>query len=312
MRWVTFRHPRSGDERVGVLVGEDIHAMPKGARLLDLLGDDGERLAEAGHQARQDPDEVLSDWQQDILLPPIPRPPSVRDFYAFEQHVRTARQRRGLEMDPDWYELPVFYFSNPVAVKGPYEDIPIPPGCKEMDFELEVAAVVGRGGSNLNAEEAERHIVGFCVMNDWSCRDVQRREMKLSMGPVKGKDFATSLGPCLVTPDEIEPFRQGRAYDLAMAAYVNDQEYSRATLADIYWSFGEMLAYASRGTEIVPGDVIGSGTCGTGCILELSLVHGSAAFPWLEPGDIVTLEVEHLGQISSRIVEGPSLIPLRP
>jgi 2-keto-4-pentenoate hydratase/2-oxohepta-3-ene-1,7-dioic acid hydratase in catechol pathway len=214
-------------------------------------------------------------------------------------------------MEQDWYELPVFYFSNPAALKGPYEDIPVPPGCNEMDFELEVAAIIGLGGTNLNAQEAERHIAGFCVMNDWSCRDIQRREMKLSMGPVKGKDFATSLGPCLVTPDELEPYRKGRAYDLAMAAYVNDEEYSRATLADIFWSFGEMLAYASRGTEIVPGDVIGSGTCGTGCILELSLVNGSEEYPWLEPGDIVTLEVEHLGQISSRILEGAALRPLR-
>jgi 2-keto-4-pentenoate hydratase/2-oxohepta-3-ene-1,7-dioic acid hydratase in catechol pathway len=312
MRWVTFRHPTNNEERAGLLVGEAIHALPPGIRLIDLLGDHGERLAEAGERATRDPHEVLGGFEQDILRPPIPRPPSVRDFYAFEQHVRAAREKRGLDMDPDWYELPVFYFSNPAAVMGPFDEVAPPPGCKELDFELEVAAVVGVGGSNLNPEEAERRIAGFCVMNDWSCRDVQRREMKLSMGPVKGKDFATSLGPCLVTADELEPYRKGQAYDLAMTAYVNDEEYSRATLADIYWSFGEMLAYASRGTEIVPGDVIGSGTCGTGCILELSLVFGNEAYPWLEPGDIVTLEVEHLGQISSRVVEGAPLVPLRP
>jgi 2-keto-4-pentenoate hydratase/2-oxohepta-3-ene-1,7-dioic acid hydratase in catechol pathway len=311
MRWVTFRPPAAGEDRVGLLVGEAIHALEPGVRLIDLLGDDGERLAEAGERAASRPHEVLEDWEEDILRSPIPRPPSVRDFYAFEQHVRAAREKRGLDMDPDWYELPVFYFSNPMAVMGPFDQVAPPPGCKEMDFELEVAAVVGLGGSNLNPEEAERHIAGFCVMNDWSCRDVQRREMRLSMGPVKGKDFATSLGPCLVTADELEPYRKGQAYDLAMAAYVNDEEYSRATLADIYWSFGEMLAYASRGTEIVPGDVIGSGTCGTGCILELSLVHGNEAYPWLESGDIVTLEVEHLGQISSRLVEPAPLVPLR-
>jgi 2-keto-4-pentenoate hydratase/2-oxohepta-3-ene-1,7-dioic acid hydratase in catechol pathway len=132
------------------------------------------------------------------------------------------------------------------------------------------------------------------------------------MGPVKGKDFATTLGPLMVTPDEIEPYRKGRAYDLSMRAEVNGREYSRASLADIYWSFGEMLAYASRGTEIVPGDVIGSGTCGTGCILELALVHGAESYPWLEPGDLVVLEVEHLGRIANRVVEGPPLVPLRP
>jgi 2-keto-4-pentenoate hydratase/2-oxohepta-3-ene-1,7-dioic acid hydratase in catechol pathway len=238
-------------------------------------------------------------------------PPSVRDFYAFEQHVRTARQRRGLEMDPDWYELPVFYFTNPSAIVGPSDDVAVPPGSEQLDYELEVAAVVGMPGADLDPEQAERHIAGYCVMNDWSARDLQRREMKLSLGPAKGKDFATSLGPYLVTPDELEPFRKDRAYDLAMTASVNGTEYSRASLAEIYWSFGEMLAYASRGTRVVPGDVIGSGTCGTGCILELSLVHGEEAYPWLKPGDEVVLEVERLGRMVNRIVEGRPLRPLR-
>jgi 2-keto-4-pentenoate hydratase/2-oxohepta-3-ene-1,7-dioic acid hydratase in catechol pathway len=213
-------------------------------------------------------------------------------------------------MDADWYELPVFYFSNPAAIVGPGEDVAVPPGCEELDYELEVAAVVGLGGRDLDADEAERHIAGFCVMNDWSARDIQRREMKLSMGPVKGKDFATTLGPVLVTPDELEPYRRARAYDLAMTATVNGKPYSRASLADIYWSFGQMLAYASRGTELVPGDVIGSGTCGTGCILELSLVHGVEAYPWLKPGDVVALEVEQLGRIENRVVEGAGEEPL--
>jgi 2-keto-4-pentenoate hydratase/2-oxohepta-3-ene-1,7-dioic acid hydratase in catechol pathway len=181
----------------------------------------------------------------------------------------------------------------------------------EMDFELEVAAIVGRAGTDLDPREAEQHIAGFCVMNDWSARDVQRREMKLSMGPVKGKDFATSLGPMLVTPDEIESATKGRSYDLTMTASVNGIEYSRASLADIYWSFGEMLAYASRGTRIVPGDVIGSGTCGTGCILELSLVHGSERYPWLQADDVVELSVDGLGTLRNRVVAGAPLRPLR-
>jgi 2-keto-4-pentenoate hydratase/2-oxohepta-3-ene-1,7-dioic acid hydratase in catechol pathway len=194
---------------------------------------------------------------------------------------------------------------------GPYDDVPVPPGSEELDFELEVAAVVGNGGSDLSPGEAESHIAGFCVMNDWSARDLQRREMKLSMGPVKGKDFATTLGPLLVTPDELEPYRREQAYDLVMTAHVNGREYSRASLADIYWSFGEMLAYASRGTELVPGDVVGSGTCGTGCILELSLVHGGDEYPWLRPGDVVALEVEQLGRIENRVVPRRPLVPLR-
>src|SRR5438876_12401634 len=142
-------------------------------------------------------------------------------------------------MDPDWYELPVFYFSNPAAVVGPDAEVEIPPGSAALDFELEVAAVVGRGGSDLDPSDGERHIAGFCVMNDWSARDLQAREMKLSMGPVKGKDFATTLGPVLTTPDELEPFRGDRAFGLTMTASVNGREYSRASLDDIYWSFGE-------------------------------------------------------------------------
>jgi 2-keto-4-pentenoate hydratase/2-oxohepta-3-ene-1,7-dioic acid hydratase in catechol pathway len=309
VRWATFRGP-AGDERVGVVQDDAIRALPAGPTMLELLTE-GADLSELATQALAAPADVVA-LADVALCAPVPRPPSVRDFYAFEQHVKTARQRRGLEMDPDWYELPVFYFSNPAAVTGPHDDVEVPPGTEQLDFELEVAAVVGRGGRDLDPQEAEAHVAGFCVMNDWSARDVQRREMKLSMGPVKGKDFATSLGPFLVTPNELEPFRRDRAYDLAMTAHVNGREHSRASLADIFWSFGQMLAYASRGTELVPGDVVGSGTCGTGCILELSLVHGEEAYPWLKPGDVVTLEVEHLGRLENRIVPGPPLKPLRP
>jgi 2-keto-4-pentenoate hydratase/2-oxohepta-3-ene-1,7-dioic acid hydratase in catechol pathway len=308
MRWATFLD-RSGLERVALVDGDAVYPLSPTQRLVGLLGDDGTRLGEAADEARSSDAVPLSEVK---LLAPVTRPPSVRDFYAFEQHVKTARGRRGLDMDPDWYELPVFYFSNPAAIVGPDDEVAVPPGTAALDFELEVATVVGRGGADLDPDEAEAHIAGFCVMNDWSARDIQVREMKLSMGPVKGKDFATSLGPVLVTPDELEPYRTGRAYDLTMTASVNGREYSRASLADIYWSFGEMLAYASRGTTLVPGDVIGSGTCGTGCILELSMVHGQEAYPWLQPGDEVVLEVEHLGRLANRVVEGPPLKPLRP
>ena len=310
MRWVTFRRGGLGADRVGLVVGSHVHALAQGETLLSLLGDDGERLAAAAQTARDDPADVLS-LDDVVLRAPIPLPPTVRDFYAFEQHVKTARKRRGLEMDPDWYELPVFYFSNPYAVGGDDEDIAIPPGSAELDFELEVAVIVGRGGSDLTPQQAEQSIAGFCVMNDWSARDVQRREMKLSMGPVKGKDFATTLGPMLVTPDEISDARSGRAYDLTMTATVNGREYSRASLAEIFWSFGEMISYASRGTRVEPGDVIGSGTCGTGCILELALVHGGDAYPWLQPGDEVVLTVDRLGSLRNRIVAGSPLRELR-
>jgi 2-keto-4-pentenoate hydratase/2-oxohepta-3-ene-1,7-dioic acid hydratase in catechol pathway len=310
MRWVTFTDPKRSGERTGMLVDGRIHACGPGTTLLSLLGDDNNLLAAEGDELRRDPHDVF-ELDAVHMLAPIPRPPTVRDFYAFEQHVRTARQRRGLEMDPDWYELPVFYFSNPYAICGTDVDVAIAPGSAEMDFELEVAAVLGMGGADLDPDDAERSIAGYCVMNDWSARDIQRREMKLSMGPVKGKDFATSLGPVFVTPDELEDTRRNKSFDLEMTATVNGVEYSRASLADIFWSFGEMIAYASRGTRVETGDVIGSGTCGTGCILELSLVHGTDRYPWLQPGDVVELSVERLGTLRNRVVAGAALRPLR-
>jgi 2-keto-4-pentenoate hydratase/2-oxohepta-3-ene-1,7-dioic acid hydratase in catechol pathway len=301
VRFVTYRRRDSGHDRCGVLHGDVVHGLPQGTTLLDLLGDDGDRLHTTGAVALREPSEVVA--LRDVRLrAPLPTPPTIRDFYAFEKHVRTARQRRGLEMIPEWYEFPVFYFSNPYATRGPDDDVAIPADCTEMDYELEVAAVVGRSGSDLDAADAEKHVVGYTVMNDWSARDLQRREMKLSMGPVKGKDFATSLGPALVTVDEIEPYRKDKAFDLQMVARVNGEEWSRASLAEIHWSFGDMIAWASRGTRVEAGDVIGSGTCGSGCILELSLVHGTERYPWLKAGDVVELEVEHLGVLRNTVV----------
>lgn len=300
MRWATFRWPGQPDDRVGLVVGQQIYALEAGLSLLALLGDDGERLARAGERALADPVEVVS--IADVRLrPPIPVPPSFRDFYAFEQHVRVARQRRGLEMDPEWYRRPVFYFSNPASFLGHGDVVAIPPDCQELDYELEVAAIVGRDGSNLRPADAESWIAGFAVLNDWSARDLQRQEMRLGLGPAKAKDFATSLGPFLVTPDELARYRAGRSYDLTMTARVNGREYSRASLAEIYWSFGELLAEASRGTSLRAGDVVGSGTCATGCLLELSLVHGAEQYPWLRPGDRVELTVAELGTLANTV-----------
>jgi 2-keto-4-pentenoate hydratase/2-oxohepta-3-ene-1,7-dioic acid hydratase in catechol pathway len=279
------------------VVDGEIYGIEPGHRLINLIDD----LPAAEQRARDEPFDTVP-LGEAMLLAPISRPPTVRDFYAFENHVATARRSRGLEMEPDWYQLPVFYFSNPYAIVGPHAEVRLPPGTTELDFELEAAAVIGRSGSDLDPDEAEAHIAGFCIMNDWSARDLQRREMKLNLGPAKGKDSATSLGPMLVTPDELGPFRKGKAYDLTMTAMVNGREYSRGNLADIHWSFGEMIAYASRGTRVEPGDVIGSGTCGTGCILELSLVHGTEKYPWLQPGDEVTVTIDHLGALSNSVV----------
>ncbi|MCV2488884.1 fumarylacetoacetate hydrolase family protein [Geodermatophilus sp. YIM 151500] len=310
MRWTTYVSPTDGREHPAVVSDGSLHGLRTATRLLDLLGDDGERLARAGEEALADPLDVVPEGEADLRAP-IPSPPSVRDFYAFETHVRTYREANGQEMDPDWYELPVFYFQNPAAIRSARADVPMPPGSAKYDFELEFAAVVGREGANLTPDEAERHIAGYLLFCDWSARDLQAREVRHSLGPVKAKDTATSLGPWLVTPDELEPRRSGRSFDLEMSASVNGRPYSKGNAADLYWSFGQMISYASRGTRVQSGDVIASGTVGTGCILELSTVHSEAEYPWLAPGDEVRLDADLLGSITARITDAPPLHPLK-
>jgi 2-keto-4-pentenoate hydratase/2-oxohepta-3-ene-1,7-dioic acid hydratase in catechol pathway len=310
MRWCSYVSPADSAVRVGLLHEGEIHGLPGGGRLVDLLGDDGQRMAQAAERARNDPAEVVPEADARFLAP-VPQPPSIRDFYAFEEHVKTAAHALGHAVNPVWYEIPLFYFTNPAATRGPYDDIPIAPGSQRFDYELEIAAVIGRPGSDLDPAAAEEHIAGYMVMCDWSARDLQAHEMKGHLGPAKGKDTATSFSAFLVTPDELTGRRAGNAYDLEMTARVNGRNYSRGTFASIYWRFGELLAYASRGTVLVPGDVVASGTVGTGCILELSGVHGQDAYPWLKPGDQVRLEVDGLGVISSVIRPSAPVIPLR-
>ncbi|GAB7005490.1 fumarylacetoacetate hydrolase family protein [Nocardioides sp. AN3] len=298
MKFIRFAGA-DGRARVGVVAGGEFRVIPGAADLLPLIEQGEHALLTAGRAAEQggacvDPRDVL-------VLSPLGTPPTFRDFYAFEQHVRAGRAWRGLDMDPTWYEIPVFYFSNPYAFLAD-GDVRMTPGTAHFDFELEVAAVIGKSGRNLTVEEAEDHIVGYCVLNDWSGRDVQHREMTLSMGPVKGKDTATGLGPYLVTKDELAPYATATGFDRAMTLSVNGREYARANWADVHWSFPQMIAYASRGTEIRPGDVIGSGTCGTGCILELSRTYGEEHYPWLREGDEVVATVEGLGSLRNKIV----------
>jgi fumarylacetoacetate (FAA) hydrolase len=246
---------------------------------------EGDRVVELGARSLA---EWLDSGGEDVgehavdevrLRAPIPQPPSVRDFYAFEQHVMTARASRGLEVPPEWYGRPVFYFSNPAAITGPEDEIAFPAGSSEWDYELEVAAVIGSQGV----------IAGYTILNDWSARDLQRAEMTVGLGPAKGKDFATSLGPVLVTADELGDLR------LEMTARVNGEERSRGNLDDIHWPFEELAAHAAENTRLMPGDVLGSGTVGTGCILE----HGDGR--WLRSGDEVELEVERIGVLRNRV-----------
>lgn len=303
MRLARYRSGRDGHVHVGVVVvddgGDDDDLV---ASLGSGVGREGQELllelAMARDLSQHDcgEPEPLRDLQ---LLAPIPEPPSIRDFYAFEAHVATARQSRGLAMEPDWYELPVFYFTNPAAVVGP-DDVIRMPRTDELDYELEVAAVIGVECADLDPADWSDVVAGFTVMNDWSARDLQRREMALGLGPAKGKDFATALGPVLVTPDEL--IGATGAPSGAMTASVNGVEWSRGELGDLHFGWGDLLAHASRSTRLRPGDVIGSGTVGTGCILELGLVHGRDCYPWLRPGDEVTLTVEGIGSLTNRVV----------
>jgi fumarylacetoacetate (FAA) hydrolase len=248
----------------------------EGDRVIQLAAQTLQSFFTGGGSAREHAEFRLDEVD---LRPPVLHPPSVRDFMAFEEHVANTRRQRGSEVPAEWYEVPVFYFSNPAAIYGPEDDVPYPEGTAELDYELEVAAVIG----------AEGRIGGFTVMNDWSARDLQRQEMRVGLGPAKGKDFATSLGPVVVTPDELD----GSAGELV--ARVNGEERSRGNLRDLHHSWDAILARAALNTDLKPGDVIGSGTVGTGCILE----HGDGR--WLQRGDVVELEVEGIGVLRNRV-----------
>ncbi|HET6380294.1 MAG TPA: fumarylacetoacetate hydrolase family protein [candidate division Zixibacteria bacterium] len=252
------------------------------------------------YAAASDDDEAILDAADLVFGPPILNPPSLRDFYAFEQHVRTMWERRGGTVPEAWYRLPIFYFSNVSEIRGPGEPVWRPKASSELDYELEVAALIDTPVRDLDAERGEEAIGGFMVMNDWSARDLQREETTVRLGPAKGKDFATSIGPWLVTPDELADARKGKGYDLTMTATVNGVETSRGSWASVAFSFGEMVARASADVRLRPGDLLGSGTVGTGCLLE---IKDETLGRWLEPGDEVTLAVERLGALTSPVVE---------
>ena len=235
---------------------------------------------------------------------PLPPVTSIRDFYAFEQHVKTCRAQRGLDMVSQWYQVPVFYFSNSVCVIGHDDPVHAPQGSEALDYELELACVIGKSGGDLPADDrALEYVACFTIMNDWSARDIQRVEMAVGLGPSKSKDFATSLGPSVVTLDELQDrYREGRLH-LEMTAAVNGRELSRGNGGSMYWTWPQLLAHASRDAWLRPGDVLGSGTVGTGCILELT---PEAVGGWLKPGDVVELTVERLGTLRNRVAETPA------
>jgi fumarylacetoacetate (FAA) hydrolase len=275
MPWVTFRGP-DRELRVGELDLDDdtIHEL-RTASMLELLASGGAR-----------PTGERFDRAECRLLAPIPEPPSVRDFYAYEGHVAAGWARRGEPIPEYWYEAPAFYFSNPASIHGPDEPVARPAGTGMLDFELEIAAVIG----------AEGEIAGFTLMNDWSARDVQRREVTIGLGPHKAKDFATSLGPWIARPDELD-YRDGRLHLLA-SVEVNHDEVGRGNAAAARFSWPDMVAHAARDTRLRPGDVLGSGTLEQGCLLELGPLPGDR---WLETGDVVALHAPGLGTLETTI-----------
>ncbi len=298
-----------GRERVGVVDGGGaatiLRLFPPGTDLLtaatawETPADDAERVS---------PDEVR-------LLPPV-RPASFRDFVAFEEHVEgvVASVGDGGGVVAEWYEAPTFYFTNPYALVGAHDNVPVPPGSRLFDFECEVAVVVGRDGASLTPEQARDAVFGYTVLNDWSARDLQRREMKAQLGPAKGKDSATTLGPWLVTADELEPYRDPDGFlALDMRVAVKEIEIGQDLLSNMGWPFEELISYASRATWVRAGDVLGSGTCGNGgSLAELWGRRGELSPPPLQPGDVVEMTVEAIGTIRNRIVPGEELPPVAP
>jgi fumarylacetoacetate (FAA) hydrolase len=249
-----------------------------------------------------EPDEPL-EASELAFGPPILNPPSFRDFYAFERHVGTMWKRRDMEIPEAWYRLPIFYFSNVSEIRGPGEPVWAPRGSEELDYELEVAALVDTPVRDLEAARGGEAIGGYTILNDWSARDLQREETTVRLGPAKGKDFASTIGPWLVTPDELADARRDTGYDLAMTAAVNGQELSRGTWSSAQFGFCEMIERASADVLLRPGDLIGSGTVGTGCLLE---VREETLGRYLEPGDTVTLAIERLGELTSPVIERPA------
>ena len=309
MRWITFRD--DSGQRTGVLSrdGETIHAMSPGISLLELIGRGD--LAAAGDEALRSA--TTMPLAEVSVMAPIPRPPSIRDSLCFLDHMRNcqAAMGGGRVLKDTWYRIPAFYFACPTTVLGPYDDAPMAPGSVWQDFELEIAAVIGTAGQDLTIDEAERAIVGYMIFNDWSARDLQQLEGQLAIGQAKGKDSGVTLGPYLVTPDELEPYRRDGALSLDVTALVNDEVIGSGSTAQMDWSFAEVISYASRGVRLTPGDVIGSGTVPTCTLVEhLDPTAPESFRGWLHDGDVVTLKVDGLGETRQTVRKTPAPQPL--
>ena len=314
MRIATWSH--DGVTRAGVVHHDRVHALPDGVTTLDLVRTGLARALETGRRLVADtPGVPLTDVR---LLPPI-QPPAMRDFVAFEEHVEGVVKSvsEGAGVVPEWYEAPTFYFTNPHTLVATGDDVAAPSGSRALDFELEVAAVIGAvdgsDGRDLDPAAAREHIFGYTILNDWSARDLQRREMKVSLGPCKGKDFANTLGPWILTADELEDLHDDDGFlALELSASINGEKFGRDLLSNMGWPFAELVAYASRDSRVAPGDVLGSGTSAGGCLAEAWGRAGSQTPPPLAPGDVVRLEVERIGAVENAVVARPDLPPPAP
>jgi 2-keto-4-pentenoate hydratase/2-oxohepta-3-ene-1,7-dioic acid hydratase in catechol pathway len=289
VRLVTYA--RDGGRRLGALLDDRVFDLPDLVRepgfpqTMEALVEQGPAALELARRALEG-DVASSTVRRPQLLVPI-LPASLRDFLAFEDHVKAGSARRGETVPEAWYEMPIYYKGNHRSVYGPDEKVPYPSFTEELDYELEVACVLGSRGRDLSEVQAADAIFGYTLMNDWSARDIQRKEMAVRLGPAKGKDFATSLGPCIVTPDELDPAT------LRLTARVDGEVWSEGSLGDAHWTFPQMIAHVSRDEDVWPGDVYGSGTFGGGCGLDLGR--------FLEPGQVVELEAEDIGVLRNTV-----------
>jgi 2-keto-4-pentenoate hydratase/2-oxohepta-3-ene-1,7-dioic acid hydratase in catechol pathway len=299
------RYEIDGRAQVGLVDGEGestiVRPLTDGVEVVDLLRETPEQRA--AHPLG----DATSLAAVNLLVPF--QPPSVRDFVSFEQHIEGMVMGDGIPFPEAWYGAPAFYFSNPNSLYPTGAEIPVPPRCERCDYELEVAAIIGTRAADLTLETARESIAAYAIFNDWSARDLQGEDRRLGMGWAKGKDTASTLGPWLTTADELEAYRDGEGrLDLTMTVWLNGEQIGTDSLASTAWTFEQMLVYASRGTALVPGDVIGSGTCGNGCLGELWGRRGELVPAPLKPGDVVRMTVEHLGTIENTIVAGAAPI----
>lgn len=314
MRLATFEEPTSRNPTVGVIDGDLIYPFPQELSMMDVIAEGLENTRARADIARRGTAIAL----ESVRLSAPLQPRSVRDFAAFEEHVIGARRGvQGVDGVPDaWYDAPTFYFTNPHTIYGANDVVPFPASSQLRDFELEVAVVVGKAGSSVSANKARDHIFGYLLFNDWSARDIQGREMQVGLGPAKGKDFGTTLGPWIVTADELEPFRNSEGFlELLGTASVNGTVVGQDLLSNMAWNFETLVAYASRDSRIEVGDVLGSGTFGNGgCLAELWGRNGEHDPPALREGDVVTIAVTGIGVITNTIgtaQAAPELPPVR-